>query len=79
MVDYKATQEEAVLTYNANDTKLAAHSNASYLSDPKARSRAGEHLFLSSDLTVPANNGAVLNIVHPHYQARDDFSYRGRI
>ena len=34
-------RQEAVLTYNASDMKLAAHSDASYLSEPKARSRAG--------------------------------------
>ena len=33
---YIATQEEAVLTFNVSDMKLAAHSNASYLSEPKA-------------------------------------------
>ena len=44
--------------------KLAAHSDASYLSEPKARSRAGGQFFLSSDSSVPHNNGAVLNIAH---------------
>ena len=38
LLDYLATQEDAVLTYNASDMKLAAHSDASYLSVPKARS-----------------------------------------
>jgi hypothetical protein len=38
---------------------LVVHSDASYLSEPKARSRAGGHFFLSSN---PINNGAVLNI-----------------
>ena len=61
-LEYVATQEEAVLTYNASDMQLAAHSDASYLSEPKARSRAGGQFFLSSDSTVPHNNGAVLNI-----------------
>ena len=64
LLDYLSTQEEAVLTYNASDMKLAVHSDASYLSVPKARSRAGGHFFLSSDTTVPGNNGAVLNIAH---------------
>ncbi len=41
--------------------ELAVNSNASYLSEPKAQSRAGGHFFLSSD---PPNNGAVLNIAH---------------
>ena len=43
---------------------LAAHSNASYLSELKARNRAGGHFFLSSDSTVPHNNGAIINIAH---------------
>jgi hypothetical protein len=43
---------------------LAVHSDASYLSEPKARSRAGGHFFLSSDTPIPPNNGAVLNIAH---------------
>ena len=40
---------------------LAVHSDASYLSEPKARSRAGRHFFLAIDVPIPANNGAVLN------------------
>ena len=64
LLDYIASQEDAVLTYNASDMILAAHSDASYLSEPKARSRAGGHFFLSSDSTIPQNNGAVLNIAH---------------
>ena len=44
--------------------KLAVHSNASYLSERKARSRAGGHFFLSNDSTIPPNNGVILNIAH---------------
>ena len=43
---------------------LAVHSDASYLSKPKARSRAGGHFFLSHDCDNPPNNGAILNIAH---------------
>ena len=64
LLDYIATQEEAVLTYNASAMKLAVHSDASYLSEPKARSRAGGHFFLSNEASAPGNNGAVLNIAH---------------
>ena len=64
LLDYIATQQEAVLIYHASDTKLVAHSDASYLSKPKARRRAEGHFFLSSNSTVPNNNGAVLNIAH---------------
>jgi hypothetical protein len=41
---------------------LAVHSDASYLSEPKTRSHAGGHFFMSSDSANPADNGAVLNI-----------------
>ena len=41
---------------------LAAHSDASYLSEPNARSRAGGHFFLSTNCQYPPNNGAILNI-----------------
>ena len=64
LLDYLGTQDEAVLTYNASDMVLAAHSDASYLSEPNAKSRAGGHFFLASDCTIPQNNGAVLNIAH---------------
>jgi len=64
LLDYLGAQEEAVLTYNASKMVLAAHSNASYLSELNARSRAGGHFFLSSDSTIPQNNVAVLNIAH---------------
>ena len=43
---------------------LAVHSDASYLSEPKVRSRAGGHFFLSNDENNPNNNGAILNIAH---------------
>jgi hypothetical protein len=41
---------------------LVVHSNASYLSKPKAQSQAGGHFFMSSNVTNPHNNGTVLNI-----------------
>jgi len=61
-LDYTASQEEAVLTYKASDMVLAVHSDASYLSKPKARSRAGGHMFMSANDNIPTNNGAILNI-----------------
>lgn len=64
LLDYLATQEDAVLTYNKSDMILAVHSDASYLSEPKARSRAGGHFFLSTYASIPPNNGAILNIAH---------------
>ncbi len=64
LLDYCASQEEAILTYHASDMVLAIHSNARYLNEIKARSRAGRHFFLSSNTQNPSNNGAVLTIAH---------------
>jgi hypothetical protein len=64
LLDYLTTQEEAILSYHTSNMVLAVHSNASYLSKPKACSQAGGHFFLSKDTTIPPNNGAVLNIAH---------------
>ena len=60
---YAATHQDAIITYHASDMVLVVHSDASYLSKPKACSRAGGHFFLSSDIANPINNGAVLNLV----------------
>ena len=38
LLDYLAMQDNAVLTYHGSEMVLAAHSDASYLSEPKARS-----------------------------------------
>jgi hypothetical protein len=58
-LDYAATQEDAVVTYRKSDMVLAIHSDASYLSEPKARSRAGGHFFMSENVPDPNDNGAV--------------------
>jgi hypothetical protein len=61
-LDYASTRPNAIVTYQASDMVLAAHSDASYLSEANARSQAGGHFFMSSDTPCPHNNGAVLTI-----------------
>ena len=61
-LDYAASHPDAILTYRKSDMVLAVHSDASYLSEPKARSRAGGHFYMSNDVALPPNNGAILNI-----------------
>ncbi len=60
MLDYCAMQEEAIITYKASKMILHVHSNAGYLNEKKARSRAGGHFFLSNNDNCPPNNGAIL-------------------
>jgi hypothetical protein len=62
-LDYAALQEDAIVTYQARDMRLMIHSNALYLSEPKAQSRASGHMFMAGTEDIPINNGAVLNIL----------------
>jgi hypothetical protein len=62
-LDYMALQDKAVLTYKASNMVLAVHSNASYLSKPKACSHAGGYMFITGRDNIPKNNGAILNIL----------------
>jgi hypothetical protein len=62
-LDYAASQEDTIVTYQASNMRLAIHSDASYLSEPKAHCRAGGHLFMAGTEDIPINNGAVLNIL----------------
>ena len=62
LLDYLASQEEAIITYQANDMVLVVHSDTGYHNESQACSRAGDHFFLSEDVDNPSNNGAILNI-----------------
>ena len=59
-LDYALSNPDAIVTYHASNMVLSAHSDASYLSETKARSRAGGHFFCTKDERYPADNGAVL-------------------
>ena len=61
-LDYVATHPDKILTFSASEIVLNVHSDASYLTEPKARSHAGGHCFLSANGYDPKDNGAVLNI-----------------
>jgi hypothetical protein len=72
-LNYAAINPLAIIRYIASDMVLHIHSDASYLSVPKARSRAAGHHFLSdmpadplrqpqpTDI-MPPDNGAVLTV-----------------
>ena len=67
LLNYAATHPDAVLCYSASDMTLHVHSDASYLSEPKACSRADGFFFLSCqphdptipDVTAPPIDGAI--------------------
>jgi hypothetical protein len=64
LLDYLATHPDATIRYHASDMILHIHSDASYLSVSKARSRLGG-LFFCGDKTPQEDNlnGSILNVV----------------
>jgi hypothetical protein len=64
LLDYCATNPNAILRFQASDMLLKGHSDASYLNASNARSRVGGHFYLGNHDTTPdVSNGAVLNPV----------------
>ena len=64
LLNYAATHPKAKIRYTAIDMILYIHSDASYLSEPRARSRAVGHYFLGDerpDMTTPPPNRPRLN------------------
>ena len=62
LLNYCATYPADSITYRASNMVLAAHFDASFLSEPKSRSRARGHIFLSEDDPSPRTNGPLLSI-----------------
>ena len=63
-INYATTHPNAKISYTASDMILYIHSDASYLSEPRACSRACGHNFLSDkhpDMTTPPTNRPRLN------------------
>ena len=62
-LDYCATHPDAMIRYHASDMVLRIHSDATYISEPKVKSRVGGHHFLSNNsMYETPNNGAILTI-----------------
>eukprot|EP00957_Ditylum_brightwellii_P066704 5061609-Ditylum_brightwellii.AAC.1 len=49
LLNYCASHPDATIRYTPSDMLLKVHSDASYLSAPEARSRAGGYFFLGSE------------------------------
>ena len=54
-LDYASTNPSVNIQYKANDMILQIDSDASYLSEPRSRSRTGGYYYLSSLPTDPKN------------------------
>ena len=62
LLDLLALHPNDGITFKSSNMILAAHSDASYLSESKSRSREGAHIFLSNGDPIPQSNGPVLSI-----------------
>jgi hypothetical protein len=59
-LNYCATHPNAILRYKKSDMVLTVHLDASYLSESKARSRAGGFFYMGDTTTNSDHNGAIL-------------------
>ena len=59
LLDYLATHPNAAIFYHSSNMILALDTNASYLSEPKARSRAAAYYFLTHKDRPDFNNRAI--------------------
>jgi hypothetical protein len=63
LLDYCSTHPESTIRYFASDMQLKIHSDASYLSEPKAKSRIGGYFYLGNNTNSPEkplSNGPLL-------------------
>jgi hypothetical protein len=62
LLDYVATYPNDGIVYKTSNMVLCAHADAGYLNETKSCSRAGAHIYLLEDDTIPRFNGAGLTI-----------------
>jgi hypothetical protein len=63
LLDYCSTRPESTIRYFSSDMQLKIHSDASYLSDPKAKSRIDGYFYLGKNTNSskkPLSNGLIL-------------------
>ena len=64
LLNYVTTYLEDGITFRPSAMVLAAHADASFLTESGACSHAGAHIFLSEDEPIPQPNGPILSISH---------------
>ena len=62
LLDYVATHPNAGIRYVTSDMILNLHSDASYFSEPKAKSRAVGHFWLGNKGDEDFNNGYIITL-----------------
>ena len=70
LLNYADSNPDAAILYSASDMVLHIHSDGSYLSEPRSRSRTGGHFFLSNlsspptkqPTSTPTPNGPIYSL-----------------
>ena len=62
LLDYVATYSNDGILFRKSDMILAAHADAGFLNESRARSRAGAHIFLLENEPKPKLDGPILTI-----------------
>ena len=62
LLDCVTTHSHATICYSASNMILAIHTNALYLSQPKAKSMAAAHFYFTKDYNRDFNNGTILTL-----------------
>mmetsp|Transcript_14300 Transcript_14300/g.29661 ORF Transcript_14300/g.29661 Transcript_14300/m.29661 type:complete len:86 (-) Transcript_14300:2532-2789(-) len=57
-LDYACTHPDAIIRYQTSDMILRIHSNASYLSETKGRSRSDSHFYMGNPQAKPTSTTA---------------------
>ena len=64
LLDYVATYPDYSILFRTSGMVLAAHADAGFLNETKARSREGAHIFLTEYVATPPLNRAILKIAN---------------
>ena len=62
LLDYVETYPDNGIIFRKSDMILAAHADEGFITESKARSRAGDHIFILENYPKPKINGTVLTI-----------------
>jgi hypothetical protein len=60
LLDYCATQEQAIITYSTSKMILCIHSNVGYCNEKNTISQVGGQFFLANNEHFPPNNEAIM-------------------
>ena len=62
LIEYIVMYPNYGIAYHTSSMFISGYSDTSFPNEIKARSRAGSHIFISEDVSIPSNNVSLLTI-----------------